>query len=95
MEALSLLRANGVPVCAGPVRTPIHLRHSHPRESVLHYLPRDEEVQVWKTETRCSNAEVMLEYSTRWLAVPRAHTEQIARSYCRTHLPPLSEEYGQ
>jgi len=85
--ALRALHAEGVPVVAGPVRCPIHLRArfraSHHgsllKPSLGSRVPNPVSAPV--AERRCAGEEVLLESSSRWLAHPARRIEELRRAF--------------
>lgn len=78
---LQALRAKGVPAIAGPVRVPIHLRPRFAREQRVPLGARSRTpVSLAASEARCNGQELMLESTSRWLAVPEARVIEIAET---------------
>lgn len=77
-RVLAALTAEGVPVVAGPVRMPLHLR---PRFKHRRSWSRDTRQRCPIAEHRCAAGEVLIESSSSWCAVPSERIQQIGNAF--------------
>lgn len=80
---LSRMHADGIPMCAGPVRTPIHLRRSVQSTSASRQKGMTPLGELRHTVDRCSKTEIMIEDTSRWLALSRDQVRRLAHGLRR------------
>lgn len=80
-EVMALLRSAGVPISAGPVGVPLHLRpRFNPRRAVCEQHGAATSVLLI-AEHRCAQTELMIESESRWTQVPKARVHELADAF--------------